>query len=76
MGEPAVLIVCRERVINQGAYKTHTFRTPSINKIPSLMEVAPAYTIDTVYTVDNVDMVYTVDTVYIYYSNCFTMLKQ
>ena len=59
MGEPAVLIVCRERVINQGAYKTHTFRTPSINKIPSLMEVAPAYTIDTVYTVD---MVCTVDT--------------
>ena len=43
-GEPAVLIVCRERVINQGAFKTHTFITLTINKIPSEVKEAPRFT--------------------------------
>ena len=43
-GEPAVLIVCRERVINQRAFKTHTFITLTINKIPSEVKEAPRFT--------------------------------
>ena len=52
---------------SQGAKLSQNFAFP-LQKIPSEMEVAPRYTVDTVDTVDTVGTVYTVGIVYKFYT--------